>query len=129
MFGRLFSYNEQTDQLTLLMDGLYFPNGLQLTPDKTALLINENTQARITKFYIKRADKGKWENQFVLPGYSDSIRLTPNGTLLVPFGASRYPIYGSLLDMFGRLPWIRDLMAWVRRLTRYFASFEHSARI
>ena len=45
--GRLFSYNEKTDKLTLLLDHLYFPNGLQLYKDY--ILINENSMARIIK--------------------------------------------------------------------------------
>jgi sugar lactone lactonase YvrE len=53
--GRLFSYNTKTDKLELLLDNLYFPNGLQLMPDKQALLINECSIARILKlpFYLK----------------------------------------------------------------------------
>lgn len=48
--GRLFSLNEQTHQLELLKDGLYFPNGLQLMPDQESVLINENSMARILRF-------------------------------------------------------------------------------
>jgi sugar lactone lactonase YvrE len=47
--GRLFSFNERTNKLELLLENLYFPNGLQLTPNKDALLINENSMARILK--------------------------------------------------------------------------------
>lgn len=47
--GRLFSYNEKTDKLDILLDNLYFPNGLQLFPSKDAILINENSMARIIK--------------------------------------------------------------------------------
>ena len=48
--GRLFSYNEKTNELIVLFEGLYFPNGLQLTPNKDSLLINENSMSRITKY-------------------------------------------------------------------------------
>ncbi len=51
--GRLFSYNQFTDELKLLLEGLHFPNGLQLGPSKDYLLINENTMSRIIKFDIK----------------------------------------------------------------------------
>ena len=47
--GRLFSFNEKTNKLELLLENLYFPNGLQLTPNKDALLINENSMSRILK--------------------------------------------------------------------------------
>jgi sugar lactone lactonase YvrE len=48
--GRLFSYNMHTDELKLLRADLYFPNGLQLGPEKDYLLINENVMSRIVKF-------------------------------------------------------------------------------
>ena len=47
--GRLFLYNEKTDKLELLKDGLFFPNGMQLGPNKDYVLINENTKCRIIK--------------------------------------------------------------------------------
>ncbi len=47
--GRLFRYNQTSDQLEFLIENLYFPNGLQLSPNKDAILINENTMARIIK--------------------------------------------------------------------------------
>jgi sugar lactone lactonase YvrE len=48
--GRLFSYNEKTDKFEILVKDLYFPNGMQLMPTNDAILINENTMARIIKF-------------------------------------------------------------------------------
>lgn len=47
--GRLFSYNERTDKIEFLLENLYFPNGLQLLPGNEAILINENSIARIIK--------------------------------------------------------------------------------
>ena len=48
--GRLFQLNENTNELTLLSDNLYFPNGLQLlSPSNDAILVNECTIATISK--------------------------------------------------------------------------------
>jgi sugar lactone lactonase YvrE len=47
--GRLYSYDVKKDKLNLLLSNLYFPNGLQLSPKKDYLLINENSMARIIK--------------------------------------------------------------------------------
>ena len=47
--GRLFCYNQANDTLELLRDGLFYPNGLQLSPSKDYVLVNENTMARIVK--------------------------------------------------------------------------------
>lgn len=47
--GRLFVYNEKIDKLEMLLDNLFFPNGLQLFPSKDSILINENVMARIIR--------------------------------------------------------------------------------
>jgi sugar lactone lactonase YvrE len=52
--GRLFSFNQKTNKLALLLDNLYFPNGLTLGPKKDYVLISESTVARITKFVKKK---------------------------------------------------------------------------
>lgn len=45
--GRLFSYNEKTDELKLIADKLFHPNGVQLLPNKSAVLVNEYSTGRI----------------------------------------------------------------------------------
>lgn len=112
--GRLFSYNQNTNEVKLLINDLFFPNGMQLTPEKDALLIDENTMARIIKYHLRGANKGKVDVFAVLPGLSDTIRLSSRQTLLVPFVVSRYSSIYSLLDLFGDLPLIRNLIGSVR---------------
>ena len=48
--GRLFRYNERQDKLELLADGLYYPNGVQLTPGGEAIFVSEFSMARIIKY-------------------------------------------------------------------------------
>jgi len=111
--GRLFIYNEKTKHLDLLLDNLYFPNGLQLTPDKQAIFINENSMARILKFHLKGEKKGKREVFVDLPGFGDTIRLTEHNTLLAPTVAVRCGKMPSLLDLFGKYPLIRTIFGFV----------------
>ncbi len=111
--GRLFSYDEKTKELDLLLDNLYFPNGLQLTPDKQAILINENSMARILKFHLKGEKKGKKEVFIDLPGFGDTIRLTDHNTLMAPTVAVRCGKFPSILDMFGKYPLIRTIFGFV----------------
>lgn len=47
--GRLFSYDEKTDELEFLVGNLYFPNGMVLMPNKKEFLINEASMSRIIK--------------------------------------------------------------------------------
>lgn len=111
--GRLFSFNQKTNELKLLLKDLYFPNGIQLTPEKDALLVNENTMARIIKYNLRGANKGKVDLFAVLPGFSDTIRLSPKKTLLVPFGIPRSSLLYSLLDLLGGVPVIRNFIGTV----------------
>ncbi|RNA35311.1 adipocyte plasma membrane-associated [Brachionus plicatilis] len=104
--GRLFSYNQKTNEMNLLLDGLYFPNGLQLSPQKDFLLINENSMAKIIKFYLVGEKKGKVELFAFIPGFGDTIRLTQNKTLLVPFASVR----PSILDYLAEWPNLRNIM-------------------
>ena len=111
--GRLFSYDESNNKLTLLLDQLHFPNGISLTPDKNALLIDENTVCQITRYQLRGSSPGKVDTFAILPGFSDTIRLSPSQTLLVPFGIARYSIFYSILDLLGKLPLVRSLLGLV----------------
>ena len=111
--GRLYSFNEKTNELQLLLNDLYFPNGIQLTPSHDALLINENTKARIIKYYLTDDKSGKVEVFAVLPGFGDTIRFTSRETLLVPFTGVRYSLFYSSLDLLGRFPIVRNMIGAV----------------
>lgn len=50
--GRLFQYNEKTQELKLLLDNIAFANGLQLTPNKDAVILAEHCEARLIKYKI-----------------------------------------------------------------------------
>lgn len=113
--GRLFSFNEMTNELNLLHTGIFYPNGIQLTPAKDAVLINEDTMARILKYQLVGYDKGKVGVFADLPGFGDNIRLSPSGkTLIVPFTLARNSYKNSILDVFGRFPRVRNFIGSVR---------------
>ena len=41
--GRLLAYDPQTNETSLLLDGLYFANGVALAPDESYVLVNESS--------------------------------------------------------------------------------------
>ena len=61
---------------------------------------------------MKGNKKGTKEVFADLPGFSDNIRLTQHGTLLVPFAALRSST--SVLDLFGTYPQLRSILGTVR---------------
>jgi adipocyte plasma membrane-associated protein len=111
--GRLFRINEKTNELEFILDNLYFPNGLQLTPDKKVALINENSMSRILKYHLSGDKKGRREVFADIPGAGDTIRLSSKNTLLVPFVSVRNPNTLSLMDTLSTHPWIRTALFMV----------------
>jgi len=80
--GRLFSYNPETEELKLLLDGLYFPNGVQLNPTEDALIFAETTKCRIMKYYISGPKTGTLKPLIgSVPGFPDNIKYSPSSKL------------------------------------------------
>lgn len=52
--GRLLSYNPQSGSVTVLLDSLYMPNGIVLSPDEDFLLLAETSIGRILRFGLIR---------------------------------------------------------------------------
>src|SRR5699024_4131719 len=50
--GRLLSFDTATQKLTVEYENLGFPNGLELTDDKTALLMASINDRLVYKYYI-----------------------------------------------------------------------------
>lgn len=48
--GRLLSYDPDTGGVAVLLDGLYMPNGLALSPHEDFLLLAETSLARILRY-------------------------------------------------------------------------------
>uniref|UniRef100_A0A7N0UG57 Strictosidine synthase conserved region domain-containing protein n=1 Tax=Kalanchoe fedtschenkoi TaxID=63787 RepID=A0A7N0UG57_KALFE len=73
-YGRLMSYNPKTKVTKVLLQDLYFANGVTIMPDQKALVFCETSMARCRKYYIKGEKRGKIE-KFVenLPGLPDNI--------------------------------------------------------
>ncbi|XP_078000978.1 adipocyte plasma membrane-associated protein-like [Glandiceps talaboti] len=108
--GRLMWYNPTTRQVKVLLDNLYFPNGVELSAKQDFLLISETTRARILKYYLKGPQTGKVE-VFAdnLPGLPDNIRSSSGGGYWVGLATIRNPTF-SLYDIMASKPWIRSLL-------------------
>lgn len=48
--GRLLSYDPGTGRVSVLLDGLYMPNGVVLSPDERFLLLAETSIGRILRY-------------------------------------------------------------------------------
>ncbi|XP_050354032.1 adipocyte plasma membrane-associated protein Hemomucin [Nymphalis io] len=79
--GRLFHYNSAKNESKVLLDDLWFANGVVTSPDNQFVLVAETSRFRIMKYYLNGPKKGKSE-VFVagLPGIPDNIRTLPDGS-------------------------------------------------
>ncbi|MFK7932229.1 MAG: SMP-30/gluconolactonase/LRE family protein [Saprospiraceae bacterium] len=78
--GRLLVYDPATGQTDLLLDKLYFANGVALSPDSSFVLVNETGKYRVQRYWLKGPKKGTSE-MFIenLPFFPDGISQGDNG--------------------------------------------------
>uniref|UniRef100_A0A8C3EHC0 Adipocyte plasma membrane-associated protein n=1 Tax=Corvus moneduloides TaxID=1196302 RepID=A0A8C3EHC0_CORMO len=109
--GRLLEYDTVTKEVKVLMVGLRFPNGVQLSPAEDFVLVQETTMARIRRYYVSGLMKGG-ADMFVenMPGLPDNIRLSSSGGYWVAMAAVRPNPGFSLLDFLSEKPWIKRMI-------------------
>jgi len=115
--GTLFSYNMLTHEIKVLISGLHFPNGVQLAPDESYVLVAECTRARIVRYWLRGELAGTWDYFAVnLPGYPDNIRRRESGGYWLGMAAiRRHPF--SLVDSLAPYPQVR---ATLTKILPYF---------
>lgn len=76
--GRLLAYDPRTRETRVVLGGLYFANGVAVSPDQTFVLVSETGKYRVQRVWLKGARAGQSEI-FIdnLPGFPDNI--TSNG--------------------------------------------------
>ncbi|KAK1310261.1 Strictosidine synthase 1 [Acorus calamus] len=82
--GRLMKYDSQTKQVTVLLRGLFFANGVAVSKNKSYVLVTETTQNRIQRYWLSGAKNGISEIWVELPGSPDNIKRNNEGNFWVP---------------------------------------------
>ncbi len=78
--GRLLRYDPATKKTDVLLDKLYFANGVALSKDEDFLLVNETYRYRIKRYWLKGDRAGEVEDVIDnLPGFPDNITSAPDG--------------------------------------------------
>lgn len=85
--GRLFQYNRSTGKSKLLLDNLYFANGVALSPNEDFVVVAETAALRVTRYHLK-GSAADTSDVFIdgLPGTPDNLTPDADG-LWVPLGA------------------------------------------
>lgn len=78
--GRLLAHDRNTGETRVLLDGLYFANGVALSEDEDFVLVNETYRYRIRRYWLDGEQAGS-ADIFIdnLPGFPDNISATGDG--------------------------------------------------
>jgi sugar lactone lactonase YvrE len=107
--GRLLVFEPDTGETRLLLDELYFPNGVALGPDESFLLFNETSMYRISRYWLTGANAGQVDN-FIdnLPGFPDNITFDGEDTYWVALAGG--PKSRATLDPLLPTPFLRKVL-------------------
>lgn len=111
-------YDPKTNQNTVLLKDLFFPNGVILSPNEDFLLISESGQNRILRYYLKGPKKFTSDVFFDgLPGSPDNLRSNGENGLFVPLVLVKNENYPLTLQSINDLPLLRKFLARFMSLT------------
>lgn len=121
--GRLMVYNPRDKSLAVLLDDLYFANGVALSESEDFVLINETFDHRIMRYWLKGPKAGT-SDVFIdnLPGYIDNITEGPNGSFWVAVVSARTDDLDALVPS----PFLRKVVWRLLQLTGGSPALEHS---
>lgn len=96
--GRLLRYNVVDQTTTVLLRDLYFANGVAVGPDDAYVLVNETTEYRIRRYWLK-GEKAGTSDIFIdnLPGFPDNLSYNNRGLFWVALATPRDPVLDGLL--------------------------------
>lgn len=105
--GRLLRYEPISEEMTVLLDGLQFANGVAVGPDERYVLVNETGSYRVQRYWLKGPKKGEQEI-FIdnLPGFPDGISYDGDGIFWLALYSPRI----EMIDDASDKPWLRKLM-------------------
>ena len=88
--GGFYCYDPKTQQVTTLIKGTYFGNGVVLSKDERSVLLVETTKYRVLKYWLK-GDKAGQTETFIdnLPGFPNGISIREDGTYWLGFSTKR----------------------------------------
>ena len=106
-YGRLLEYDPDTKITTTLLSDLYFANGVAVSPGGEFVLVNETSEYRVQKFWLKGEKSGQPEILMDnLPGFPDGISSDGKGTYWIAMPALRKEI----IDNLSGKPFVRKII-------------------
>ncbi|XP_059153907.1 adipocyte plasma membrane-associated protein-like [Physella acuta] len=123
--GRLIWLNPKNGATQELLPNFFvFPNGIELTPDGSALLVAETGRVRIQRVSLQRPT---WLQittfSYNLPGLPDNIRASDRGTFWVGMSYPRHTRSQNPMDQYSSNPVYRRMGAARMSYTQLLAMF------
>lgn len=114
-YGRLLAYDPNTRSTTVLLDGLYFANGVALSSAEDFVLVNETWRYRVIRYWLAGPRAGQ-HDVFIdnLPGFPDGISGNRNGVFWLALPSPRK----ADLDFIHRFPLIKEIVAGLPQFLR-----------
>ncbi|MEA3471069.1 MAG: SMP-30/gluconolactonase/LRE family protein [Thermodesulfobacteriota bacterium] len=106
--GRLMSYNPATGVVAVLLNGLYFANGVAVSENENFVLVNETYRYRIIRYWLTGPKAGS-SDIFAdnLPGFPDGISADRKGT----FWMALFTVRNPLMDKIHPYPVLKTLLS------------------
>ena len=105
--GKILSYNPVSERLTLLLDGLYFANGVAVDPNGQFLLFNETYDYSVSKYWLRGPKAGTREKIFInMPGFPDGISTGSKGIFWIALFTPR----NADADALSSKPFLRKVV-------------------
>ncbi|WP_270166888.1 SMP-30/gluconolactonase/LRE family protein [Paenibacillus sp. SYP-B4298] len=106
--GRLLKYDPKTKQTSVLLENLYFANGVALSADEDFVLVAETYHYQLTRYWLTGPKKGTTDI-FAdnLAGFPDNITRDEQGHFWVGIFTTRL----SFVDQMHSNPWLARTMA------------------
>lgn len=109
--GRILQFDLETRETKVLVDGVNFANGLELSPAEDYLLFTETGRAVIHKYHLTGARAGQVELLVSsLPGLPDNIKLNDRGNYYVGLIGPRLPNTWHILELVAPHNFVRKFI-------------------
>lgn len=104
--GRLFALHPD-GTLEVLLDGLYFSNGVALSSDESFVVVAETGAYRVTRLWLAGEHRGEHDVLVAnLPGFPDNVSQY-RGVFWIAIASPR----DKIVDALGPRPWLAKLVA------------------
>jgi len=108
--GKLLEWDPESKEVRVLMDQLFFPNGVAMSHDGMSVLVVETNTCRVLRYWLRGEKKGA-HDVFIekLPGMPDGMTRSVHGGYWISLVAPLSP----LMRLLGPWPWLRQLLSHV----------------